>query len=468
MKAIIIGNGSSRNPVIVLSRAIIVAGFLFCAANGRAQLPPGGKTNSYQSYTPLDSWSFYDHANWTSDAGHAPVSFTNLGFSYLGDGASMVLDSTNPAWLQYNVIETNGATNLTVDVGSVTFWFAPNWSSTNADGNGPGESGRLLEVGGYTPDSSLGWWSIYVDDGGNNIYFSTQTNDLSSNVTTYVSAPISWTTNYFHYVALTYCATNTALYLDGGLAATGPPLTVYPGPDVLANGFFIGSDSNGIWQAHGLFNNVYAYNVPLDAGTIQDAYNWGIVYYRMNPNNIRYMAAFNSSTNSAPSYTPTYDAITGQGNLQFVGQASSCVTSSNVWITNVVVTAAANGRMSITFTIEGGSNGVPYDVFANSLLDFSSNSSVAWGWMGQGYQCNTYTLPGLPSGTVFLILGTPKDSDGDGLTDAYELLVSKTNPNNPDTDGDGISDSDEVLNQTNPLTPNGVFPATLNIQTCPQ
>ena len=156
------------------------AGFLFCGVSGLAQLTPPeddyyGPTNAL-----LDSWCFLDSTNWTSDLGYAPVSFTNLAFSILGNGASVVLDSTNPAWLQYNVYENDGTTNLTVDQGSVTFWFAPNWSSTNQGGTGPGEWGRLLEVGAYTPDSSYGWWSIYVDDGGNNIYFSTQTNDLSS------------------------------------------------------------------------------------------------------------------------------------------------------------------------------------------------------------------------------------------------------------------------------------------------
>ncbi len=452
----------------ILARAFIIAGLFFSAIKGTAQLPPGA-TNGVP-YTPLDSWSFYDNTDWTSDAGFAPVSFTNLAFSYLGDGASLVVDTNVSAWLQYNVVETNGATNLTLSTGSVIFWFAPDWSSTNDPngGLGPQEWGRLLEVGGYTPDSSFGWWSIYVDTGGNNIYFSAQTNDLSSNVTTYVSAPIDWTTNYFHHVALTYCATNTALYLDGGLVATGPPVTVYPGPDVLANGFFIGSDSNGVWQAHGLFNDVKTYNVPLDAGTIQNSYNSGIMLYRMMPQNSRFMSPLNSSTNSTPASTPMYDAITGQGNLINIGQASSCVTSSNVWITNVVVTAAGGGRMNITFTIEGGSNGVPYDVFANSVLNFSSNTNLAWAWMGQGYQCNTYTLAGLPGGSVYLILGTPKDSDGDGLTDAYKLLVSMTSLTNPDPFDDGIYASDKVLLGLNPLAPCPPLPAILNIQCCPQ
>ena len=75
--------------------------------------------------------------------------------------------------------------------------------------------------------------------------------------------------------------------------------------------------------------------------------------------------------------------------------------------------------------------------------------------MGQGYHGNTYVITNLPDTACFLILGTPQDSDGDGLTDAYERLVSKTNPNNADTDGDGISDSDKILEGLNPL---GYYP----------
>ena len=41
--------------------------------------------------------------------------------------------------------------------------------------------------------------------------------------------------------------------------------------------------------------------------------------------------------------------------------------------------------------------------------------------------------------------------DSDGLTDAYELLVSHTNPSNADTDGDGIPDGWEVAHGLNPL-----------------
>jgi hypothetical protein len=100
--------------------------------------------------------------------------------------------------------------------------------------------------------------------------------------------------------------------------------------------------------------------------------------------------------------------------------------------------------MVLTFTIQGGTDGVPYDVFANSVLSFGTNG-IPWAWMGQGYHGNTYLLSNLPPTACFLILGTPQDADTDGLTDAYELLVSKTNPNSPSTDDTGMSDGWEIL-----------------------
>jgi hypothetical protein len=428
-----------------LFRLIILA-ILLCSLSGAAgaQVPlPGGKFGPTNA--PLDSWSFQDSTNWTSDLGYAPISFTNLNFSYLGDGASLVVDTNIPAWLQYNVYEDDGTTNLTVDVGSVTFWFAGNWSSINDanSGLGPQEYGRLLEVGGYTPDSSYGWWSIYVDDAGTNLYFSAQTNDGSGNTYT-ISAPIDWTTNYFHFVALTYSSTNVSLYLDGQLATNDPGgLSVWPGNNVLANGFYVGSDSNGVLQAHGLFNTVATYNYPLASNDVQTIFNWNYTYYEILPWN---QAMFNIV--SAPSSAPNGavpDVIIGPGYLQLTNSGTG-ITSSNVWITNVVATATGSGtnNMVLTFTIQGGSNGVPYDVFANSVLSFGTNGTP-WAWMGQGYHGNTYQLTNLPNTACFLILGTPLDSDLDGLTDAYELLVSKTCPTNYSTDGTGMSDGWEIL-----------------------
>jgi len=422
------------------ARAAVLAVFLFAlmpAARAVLLPPPGPGTNSGPVYTQLDSWSFGDQTGWTSDKHYAPVSFTNLASSYLGNGYSLVVDTNIPAWLQYNVYENDGRTNLTVDAGTVMFWFAPSsWSSTNLGGAGPGECGRLLEVGGYSPDSSFGWWSIYVDEAGQNLYFSAQTNDLSGTVTTYFSAPIAWTTNYFHHLVLTYCATNTALYLDGGLLTNGPPMTVYPGPDVLANGFFIGSDSNGVYQAHGMFDTVVTYPVPLDADTIQAAYNYESQIYFADPMNKVMLRLTNAY--SSPSWTNGFSAITGVGNLQLV-DANSCGDYYDpylVWFTNVTATASSNGTMNVTFTIEGGYTNYFYDIFATGALQGPLTNDY-WVWLGQGQPCNTYTV-NITSPNAFLLLGTPQSTCGCGLTDAYEALVARVNPGGSQTDSYGV------------------------------
>ena len=396
----------------------------------------------------LSSWSFTDTNTWVSDLGYASLSFTNLSSSTLGNGPAVVVDSAEPAWLHYNVFENDGTTNLTVDQGSVLFWFAPYWSGTNEGGTGPGQWSRLIEVGSYTTNASYGWWSLYTDPDGVNLYFTAQTNDGSQ--ANYLSAPIDWVTNRWHLLVLTYCSTNCALYVDGELATNGSPVTYWPGPDVLTNGFYIGSAHDGSAQAHGMFDSLETYATPLDADTIHDIFWFGLVPYDLNP----YNSANISTAPYTPASAPAFVAITGSGYLLTVAtNLSDCVTSSNVWLTNVVATVATNGTLNVAFTIAGGSNSLAYDVFATARLQMPI-TNAQWGWVGQGYHCSRYTLTNLPSSEALLILGTPTDSDGDGLTDAYELLASHTDPHKADTSGDGMWDGWKVYWGLNPLTNN--------------
>src|SRR6266481_7610283 len=143
---------------------------LFCTVPRvlHAQMPPGG---GWSWPTNLNSWSFGDTNTWQSDKGHEPISSTNIVGSEQGDisvGYSMVMDSTNPARLQFNLIESDGSTNLTLAAGTVFLWFNPDWasSSTNQSGTGPGVWGRLIDVGSYTTNANFGWWSLYLDSGG--------------------------------------------------------------------------------------------------------------------------------------------------------------------------------------------------------------------------------------------------------------------------------------------------------------
>ena len=76
----------------------------------------------------------------------------------------------------------------------------------------------------------------------------------------------------------------------------------------------------------------------------------------------------------------------------------------------------------------------------NSIIDVG----VVWHW-GAGQE------------PAILAMEGPVDSDGDGLSDEYELRIG-TDPMKPDTDGDGLKDGEEVLiYKTDPLNPDSDY-----------
>jgi len=97
-----------------------------------------------------------------------------------------------PAWLQYNIIETNdAATNLTFFEGSVELWFLPDWNS----GTGPGDWGRLIDVGAYSTNAPSSWWSLYFNPDGSSLYFSGETNGVLTNYLNYRMRTIMFSAN---------------------------------------------------------------------------------------------------------------------------------------------------------------------------------------------------------------------------------------------------------------------------------
>src|SRR5439155_15481537 len=109
--------------------------------------------------------------------------------------------------------------------------------------------------------------------------------------------------------ALTWSATNSALYVNGLLVTNGAGVSAYPGPDVLANGWFIGSDDTGTAQAHGAFSGFFTYDHPLSADAVATDY---LLYGLLRDPGVWVSVP---GASSSPSYTPAYNAITGSGNV---------------------------------------------------------------------------------------------------------------------------------------------------------
>jgi hypothetical protein len=394
---------------------------------------------------PLDSWSFSDIKYWTSDYGYNPISFTNLAIlTSNGPGNSLLIDATNESQLLFSTWNSDGTTNLNLTSdGSLMFWLNPDWSSTNEGGIGPGGLwSPVIDLGAYTSNATYGWWSCGFNSAGTNFYFFTQ--DAAGHEGSYIYAPVELTNGNWNLIALTWSSTNTIFYFNGALVTNGPGVSVLPSLSVMSNGFAIGSDAaTGLLQMHGAMNHLTTYNYQLTGSMVDAEWVLNGVFYFGSDATIPYIA----QPQSTPSDSPTYDVISGPGYLLAVStNTSGCTNSSNVWITNVT-SAVSNGAINLTFEIFGGSNGWPYDVFATPALTSPLTNGI-WTWMGQGYPCVTYTIPGLTNSDVFLLLGTPQDSENCGLTDAYQLLVSKTNPLDPWTVA-GIPDAWCVLNGLN-------------------
>ena len=105
------------------------------------------------------------------------------------------------------------------------------------------------------------------------IYLS-QTNGVGM---TNLTAAISWNSNVWHQVVLTYSPSNSLFYLDGQPVVTnGLPSQFWPNATERAAGFCLGSDATGNNQAAGTFDELETFNYPLDAASILDNYNMAI------------------------------------------------------------------------------------------------------------------------------------------------------------------------------------------------
>jgi hypothetical protein len=232
--------------------------------DGTDPLNANSVTNTLLAY-----WQFPTNT-WVGQQGQLPMVATNLQLVSSWSNNAVLVDSTNVANLKYQAVETNGSANINCRIGSVKFWFKPDWNSSSTNGGiGPQSEARLIELG--TKNTADGWWALLVSTNGNLISFVTQTNGLG---VTNLAAAIAWRSNEWHQVAVTYCPTNTSLYLDGlPVVTNGVSLAYYPNFSVRsATGINLGSDKDGNNQARGRFDELMTFNYALSATEILNDY----------------------------------------------------------------------------------------------------------------------------------------------------------------------------------------------------
>jgi hypothetical protein len=141
----------------------------------------------------------------------------------------------------------------------------------------------------------------------------------------------------------------------------------------------------------------------------------------------------------------------GGGGTNIQPQSFPAPTTNDLWL---AVSGVSNATAYLVIHFPWNETNGICDLFGTTNLaaDVPGLNVTNWAWLDRttAWQTNI-SVANLWPDIGFFMLGTMLDSDGDGLTDAYEKLVSHTDPNNPDTDSDGISDGWEVALGLNPL-----------------
>ena len=215
----------------------------------------------------LGYWRF-NTSSWIGEQGQLPLLTNHLALVPSWSSNAVQVDNASTANLSYSAFNTNySMQNADCKIGTFRFWINPDWNSTN----GPGAFAPLIEVGDGTV--SGGYWALCVSADGTQLYFETATNSVTN---IYFTNSISWTSNVWHQVALTYApGTNgsTILYVDGAQAASGPAIVSWPSQaGRTTNGINIGSSRIGYGQSRAVFDELETFNYPLSSDDIANDY----------------------------------------------------------------------------------------------------------------------------------------------------------------------------------------------------
>jgi len=408
--------------------AFIIAVLALSTLRGQAQTPPP------LPFWQLSTWSFED-TSWYSDLGYTPLSFTNLNNPPSFDGNAVQVDTNVPAWLQYNIVESDSTTNITFEEGSIEMWVLPDWNS----GIGPGDWGRLIDVGAYSTNDLSSWWSLYFSPDGTSLNFSSGTD---GDITDYINYPISWDTNTWHFIALTYRFYKTELYIDGQLVTNGPGVWYEPSEQAQTNGFYVGSDATGTKQARGLIDDIATYNYALNATDVAND------YAAMLP-----LLGFGGGFHTFDDPTLPGGGGGGGGSTVYGSSSTNYIFDTNqLWLQ---ITNVFDGM--VYANLFNGTNQVYAIWSTTNLLTPFTNWQVETEVFPTDTNCQPFNFPTLNRQNLFMLAQdwTGVDSDGDGIPDWWTwnyFGVLSLNATNLDSGGVNTLGYD----YTNGLDPNTI------------
>ncbi|MCO5050792.1 MAG: hypothetical protein M9920_00600 [Verrucomicrobiae bacterium] len=347
--------------------------------------------------------------------------------------------------------------------GAIRFWYRPDFNS----GSGPGQPATLLQLVSANSKTEAVWWALVVSPEGNEIHLVCQTEKGAESC---LNSKVNWEAGSWHLLTFGFTPTNSALFIDDQLAAVGEGLATIPKEVASITSLVVGSTLAGESPAQGQIEEFSVFSGRKKMQQIMGnnfglSVDWEIgIYYAslsktaaLGPISDEEIAARKAAAEKrkAERLALGLDDESGGGPqmLRLVGGTSECLTNSRLYITNTVAVFDTNSGWTVQFDVQGtnvlGATGGPVDIFSTTNL-----AGTNWLFLERGPSCSTYQYTNqFPEGAFYILGDGMIDPDGDGMSTAYERLVSHSDPlvwNFLDTDGDGLSDAWELANGYNP------------------
>ncbi|MBI1178904.1 hypothetical protein GC207_15845 [bacterium] len=385
-------------------------------------------------------------------------------------GYSLVRQPTDQTPVAIPALDVDGRSLIASDTGAVRWWFNANWSSVaklnakevGSPDMGPGRPARLLELanlGGQFADIR---WTLYANAEGNQLRL---TGIEYGQVKQMLTAPLNIVAGQWVMLTLCYSPAQSQLWLGGQKIAEGSGIK--PGivgwEDRL--GLVIGSSITGGDSANGQFEELVSFDYWPDAEQQQFYYRSYSKRALLGPVGSPEEELFKMDLVHALDGPPAPGEGEGTGGGGGTNSPAYNYTTNDLWLE---ITGKTNSTGYFVIHEPTTATGGLYDLFSTTNLSpsVSGLNLTNWLWVTRTTSGLTnLTITGLSADEGYFQLGTMLDSDGDGLPDAYEKLVTHSSLLSADTDGDGLAD----IGDPNPSIVNG--PATFAGKTlpyCPQ
>ena len=137
--------------------------------------------------------------------------------------------------------------------GAIRLWYRPGFDS----GSGPGNTARLLTLASGSGSTSAVWWSLAVSPDGSTVSLACQN---GNELVPCLSALVAFQAGNWYLVTLGYSETNTAIFVDDAMVASGGGLPAVPAQVVLSTSLIVGSGVGGQQAAAGQIDELAVFS----------------------------------------------------------------------------------------------------------------------------------------------------------------------------------------------------------------